>query len=304
MPHRLERNGKFYRDILDAMTDGVYFVDRDRVITYWNQGAERITGFTREQATGRRCADSLLMHSTAQGEILCTTHCPLQETIEDGVTRQAQVFLRHADGHRLPVVVHASPLRDETGAIVGAVETFSDNSAAIAALSKVEELRESAMTDPLTGVGNRRHIESRLAGALAEARETGTPCGVLVVDVDRFKAINDSFGHAAGDRVLTTVAATLRASVRASDGVGRFGGDEFLVIVADVDAVSLLRVAEKLRALVRISEVAEDGQTIAATISIGACLALPGEAPAEILARADALLYRSKREGRDRVTVG
>lgn len=301
----MRHNDNFYRDLIDAMSDGVYFVDRDRVITYWNQGAERITGYTRAQATGRRCADSLLEHSNGTGEILCNTGCPLQATMEDGEPRQTEVFLKHAAGHRLPVVVRSAPLRNEAGEIVGAVETFSDNSAAIAALRSVEDLRQSAMTDPLTGIGNRRDIESRLVGSLAQTRETGSSCAVLLVDVDGFKTINDTFGHAAGDGVLTAVAATLRGNIRSSDAVGRFGGDEFLVILVDVGPAQLFRIAEKLRSLVRISEFSmNDGRRVAVTVSIGACLASGQDTPRDLLERADALLYRSKGEGRDRVTIG
>ena len=113
-------NEDFYRKILDNLFDGVYFVDRDRVITYWNKGAEKITGYDAGQVMGRSCRDNILNHVTANGVQLCLTNCPLASTMEDGKQREAEVYLHHADGHRLPVTVRASPIYDEQGNIIGA----------------------------------------------------------------------------------------------------------------------------------------------------------------------------------------
>lgn len=101
----------FYKDIIDNLYDGIYFVDRDRVITYWNKGAERITGYAATQTIGHSCRDNLLNHVTANGIQLCMTNCPLAAVMEDGHVREAEVFLHHKDGHRMPVVVRATPMR-------------------------------------------------------------------------------------------------------------------------------------------------------------------------------------------------
>src|SRR5512146_1588532 len=98
----------FYKDIIDNLYDGIYFVDRDRVITYWNKGAERITGYSSTQTIGRSCRDNLLNHVTASGIQLCQNHCPLAAVMEDGKEREVEVFLHHANGHRLPVAIRAA----------------------------------------------------------------------------------------------------------------------------------------------------------------------------------------------------
>src|SRR5215510_10153028 len=118
----------FYKNIIDNLYDGVYFVDRDRVINYWNKGAERITGYSAEQTIGRACRDNLLNHVTANGVQLCQDHCPLAAVMQDGKEREAEVFLHHANGHRVPIVVRATAMRDSEGNIIGAVESFSNNS--------------------------------------------------------------------------------------------------------------------------------------------------------------------------------
>jgi PAS domain S-box-containing protein len=131
-------DGDIYRDIVENLYDGVYIVDRERVITYWNKGAERITGYTRERVLGHSCRDNLLNHVTADGVELCLGLCPLAACMQDGVTREADVFVHHADGHRVPVMVRAAPLRDAEGRVVGAVETFSSD---LGLLAVRQELR-------------------------------------------------------------------------------------------------------------------------------------------------------------------
>jgi diguanylate cyclase with PAS/PAC sensor len=117
-----------YKKLLDEMYDGVYFVDRQRRIMYWNRGAERISGYSADEVIGRFCGDNLLRHVDACGRRLCTGMCPLAAAMHDGQPRQAEVILHHKQGHRVPVLVRVTPIRDAQGAIIGALEVFSDNS--------------------------------------------------------------------------------------------------------------------------------------------------------------------------------
>jgi diguanylate cyclase (GGDEF)-like protein/PAS domain S-box-containing protein len=295
----------FYKDIIDNLYDGVYFVDRDRVITYWNKGAERITGYSAGKAVGRACRDNLLNHVTATGVQLCLNHCPLAAVMEDGREREVEVFLHHADGHRLPVLVRAAALRDETGKIIGAIETFSNNTVVMNTRRELREMHQAAMTDPLTGIGNRRHLEGRLQAVIAELHSNGSRAGLLSLDVDHFKQFNDSYGHNTGDLVLRMVAQTLRYAVRATDTTGRWGGEEFIAILHNLqDERDLERAAEKVRALVERSRLDIDGQGLTVTVSVGGTLLRAEDTPESVVGRADELMYRSKQVGRNRVTIG
>jgi len=295
----------FYKDIIDNLYDGVYFVDRDRVINYWNKGAERITGYAAAQAVGRSCRDNLLNHVTASGVQLCQNHCPLAGVMEDGREREVEVFLHHADGHRLPVVVRAVALRDETGKIIGAIETFSNNTSAINTRRELREMYQVAMTDPLTCIGNRRHLEGRLRAVIAEFQNSVSLAGLLSMDVDHFKQFNDTYGHNTGDHVLRMVAQTMRHALRATDTAGRWGGEEFIAILHDVqDEADLRSAAEKVRALVEQSRLDIDGQGLTVTISIGGTLLRAEDTAESLVDRADRLMYRSKEAGRNRVTIG
>jgi diguanylate cyclase (GGDEF)-like protein/PAS domain S-box-containing protein len=295
----------FYKDIIDNLYDGVYFVDRDRVINYWNKGAERITGYSAAQAMGRSCRDNLLNHVTASGVQLCMNHCPLSAVMEDGKEREVEVFLHHADGHRLPVVVRAAALRDETGKIIGAIETFSNNASVINTRRELREMHQVAMTDPLTCIGNRRHLEGRLRAVIAEFQNSVSLAGLLSMDVDHFKQFNDTYGHNTGDHVLRMIAQTTRHALRVTDTVGRWGGEEFIAILHDVqDEADLRSAAEKVRALVEHSRLDIDGLSLTVTISIGGTLLRAEDTAESLVGRADRLMYRSKQAGRNRVTIG
>jgi len=295
----------FYKDLIDNLYDGVYFVDRERVITYWNKGAERITGYQGTQVIGRSCSDNLLNHVTADGVQLCHSQCPLAACMEDGNVHEAEVFLHHADGHRLPVLVRSSPVRDTNGNIIGAMESFSTATEVLTLRRQVRELRRTTRTDTLTGIGNRQYLEGRLRAVIAEFADHTPAAGLLFMDIDHFKQCNDMHGHDVGDRVLRMVASTLYYSMRKTDVIGRWGGEEFLAILYDVTSQEELRsIAEKLRILVESSrlDVANKGLTV--TISVGATLLLPNDTPASIVSRADRLMYQSKQEGRNRISVG
>jgi diguanylate cyclase (GGDEF)-like protein/PAS domain S-box-containing protein len=290
-----------YQAILENISDGVYFCDRDRRISYWSPGAERITGYSAEQVRGHSCADGILMHVDEEGNSLCHGGCPLASTLSDGQTREAQVYLHHREGHRVPVLVRTSPIFGSDG-IEGAVEVFSDNSTLLAALKRVEELSVEMETDPLTGVGNRRSMELKLNACVTERRRLEASAGVLFADIDHFKNVNDTFGHETGDEVLKMVAETLKHNLRASDDLARWGGEEFLILLRRIDARELPAIGEKLRMLVANSYLDTDGVELRVTISLGGTLLRTSDTRQTLVARADRLLYKSKDAGRNRFT--
>jgi diguanylate cyclase (GGDEF)-like protein/PAS domain S-box-containing protein len=294
----------FYKDLMDNLYDGVYFVDTDRRITYWNKGAERIAGYPGEKMVGSSCFDNLLNHVTETGDHLCQNGCPLVVSLENGKTIEAEVYLRHKDGHRVPVMVRVVPIQDKNHRIIGAVETFSNNQANLKLRRKVDQLRQSVLLDPLTGIGNRVHCETKLKSAMMEFHQHGYPFGLLFLDIDRFKSINDTHGHNSGDQALKNVAATLSNNLRNTDTCGRWGGEEFIVILIDTDATTLVRVAEKLRTMIEHSTFVVQDRELMITASIGATLVKKDDTVKVLVNRADSLMYQSKQNGRNRVTVG
>jgi diguanylate cyclase (GGDEF)-like protein/PAS domain S-box-containing protein len=295
--HRTDDSPQFFRELVENLHDGVYFVDPERRITYWNRGAERISGYPAQEVRGSRCSDEILMHVDDAGTRLCEHSCPISATLVDGATREAAVYLHHKEGHRVPVRVRVAPIRDSVGKISGAVEVFSENSAAVAALQRISELQAMAYVDQITDLANRVFTEITLRARLEETERYGWPFGVLFADVDDFKAVNDRYGHAIGDRLLAMVARNLAGNLRAFDLVGRWGGDEFLVLVVNVDEPKLHALAERFRTLVASSAVPSPAGEIGVTISVGGTLARSGDDAESLVARADALMYEGKRAG-------
>lgn len=288
----------FYATLLDNLYDGVYFVDRERRITLWNKAAERITGFTQAEVLGKRCADNVLRHVDERGTSLCEGACPLSYTLSDGQFRSASVFLHHKDGHRLPVAIGVAPITDQRQNIIGAVEIFRDNSATVAALEHLKELEDLAYLDGLTKIANRTYLENFIVGKFNEFRRLGWSFGVILVDVDRFKQVNDTFGHQTGDQVLKMVAQTLVKNCRSFDLVGRWGGEEFICVISKLkDPDQIKVIAERLRALVESAWVSLPDCSLHVTISLGLTMARLQDSPETLIQRADELMNRSKVTG-------
>jgi len=288
--------------LLDSLFEGVYFVDTERRITYWNAAAERISGYPREEVLGRCCADNLLRHIDAHGRELCLEGCPLAATMQDGTSREASVFLHHALGHRIPVSVRTSPVRDDDGQIIGAVEIFSDNSSSLQILHEYEKLKQDAYLDALTRVGNRRYGEMTLSTRMFEMHNHAIPFGVVFLDIDHFKRFNDRYGHKTGDDVLVMVANSISYSLRKMDVVARWGGEEFIVILPGATAVIVKSVSERIRILIEKSFILAGENKLNVTVSIGATLSLENDSAESIVSRADRHMYLAKSRGRNQVT--
>lgn len=304
----MSKNGPFASEsllhkALQNIRDGVYIVDRGRKILFWNSGAERITGYSAKEITGSLCFENILRHVDDSGQLLCHAGCPLAGTMDDGESREADVYLHHRSGHRVPIHVKTAPIRDAGGVVIGAVETFSENRAQREIMERFAELEKMAMRDPLTGLANRRYMENRIEMRLSEKVRFGWPVGLAILDVDDFKKVNDTFGHDVGDKVLKMVSATLVSNLRSFDDLGRWGGEEFLMLAANIEGNPLFSLVDRLRILVSASCLDLERAPLCVTVSAGVSGAKGGDSWGEILKRADEALYISKRNGKNRSTV-
>ncbi|MEG3190738.1 GGDEF domain-containing protein [Lysobacter sp. D1-1-M9] len=174
---------------------------------------------------------------------------------------------------------------------------------------KMQQLRRDrdqasrmASYDTLTGATSRSVIEEHLKGAVADAHRLDRPLSVVFFDIDRFKQINDVYGHRVGDQCLRIIAMRTRNRLRTYDQMGRFGGDEMIVVLPDTDLAEAVGMAENLRSAVNCRPLSIDSELLDASLSLGVAQLMPGESPESLLERADAALYASKAAGRDRVT--
>lgn len=294
----------FYQKALNNINDGVYFVDTNMKITYWNQGAERLSGYTYNEVVGFKCQDNILTHVDHQGINQCKRFCPLKKTILDGQEREAKLFLHHKEGHRVPVLIRVFPVTDDQGQIIGGVEIFYDNSTTTAYSEQIEQLQKIAMFDPLTELANRRYSEMKLSTMLDELKNYGKPFGVLFIDVDLFKQVNDTYGHVVGDMMLKMVAKTMLNRLKSNNVLCRWGGDEFLALIPNVEAPELYAIARDIQGLVEQSSLTHEGRSIKVTLSIGATTALPEDNMESLIKRGDSLGYQCKAKGRNNVVLG
>ncbi len=166
---------------------------------------------------------------------------------------------------------------------------------------ELEKLAQTAHTDPLTGVWNRRFIEEKFFNLLKKSENIEHRVAVLMADIDHFKVVNDTYGHTNGDEVLRRVAGVLQRSIRGQDVAIRYGGEEFCVVLYDIPEEVAIRVAERIRQQVATEEIILGETAVNVTISIGVAFYEPGMSAEDLLATADRRLYRAKNLGRNKV---
>lgn len=296
----LEVTGANAALVLEHLYDGVYFVDRNLVIQYWNPAAERISGHSGAEVLGKTCSDGILDHCDFDGRRLCQEGCPLSHAIDSGESNSQRVFLHHRDGRRVCVDVHVTPIPGPDGQPLGAVEVFRDATDLLALESAYAEMSVIAQKDPLTELPNRRSLDRHLDGQISLWMKGGRPFSVVMLDVDRFKLINDTWGHPQGDEVLRQLASSLRWACRDADFVARYGGEEFVLVLPGCPETQAVALAERVRGQLSQVNLPRPGPS-EVTASFGVAEIRRGERWSDLVARADAALYRAKSGGRDRV---
>ncbi|MCF7925552.1 MAG: GGDEF domain-containing protein [Candidatus Izimaplasma sp.] len=289
---------------LDELYEGAYVVDQNRKILFWNKESEHITGYSKQEVIGEFCYNNLLRHVDDKGNRLCFSGCPLQNTLETGKQNNANVFLHHKKGHRVPVQVKSIPVYDDNQTVVASIELFSGDLNNKHLYKENRALAEALNIDPLTQVYNRKFIDYQLSQIIEEIHVFKTSLGLLFIDIDHFKNVNDTYGHTVGDEVLKLIAKTLEMHVRANDFVGRFGGEEFVVLLRDVNQKELSYIAEKLRILVEQStSFTDQDEPIHVTISIGGTFYQKGDTVSSLIKRADENMYYAKSHGRNQTKI-
>lgn len=295
-----------YKAILDQTYDGVYFVDAEKRITYWNKGAESISGYQSKEVINFHCSDDLLCHIDTEGRGMCGPLCPLSRAVNGGQsTGQTRVYLKHKDGRRVPVDVVSSPISGPAGERLGAVQIFRDASIYEEEAKASELLSKLAAIDPLTELLNRRKIEMELDLELKKSKRLGLPLSLIFCDLDYFKQVNDQYGHQIGDEVLKGVSRQLQAGIREYDRAARYGGEEFLVMLPQTKAEIAAEIAERLRLSIERWRLIHQEKLwpFKITISLGVAELNRDETLDSLIDRADKALYRAKQSGRNAVYV-
>lgn len=279
-----------YTLTLDNVSDGVYFVDRQRTITFWNKSAEKITGYKASEVEGTNCQADILMHVNEHGVRLCTGMCPLAKTLQDGLIREESVYLFHKSGHRVPVTARFIPIRDDHKNIIGAVEIFRDISSKLAQDAKVKNLAKMAYLDPLTELVNRQYIEYKVGLLLQDLAKGGASFGILQLNIDQFKKINDQYGNRVGDQILKILAQTLSKNVSHTDTVGRWLGAKYVIVSRNTNKSMLILLADKLKSLIEQSGLKLEDTLLQVTVSASGSIAKPNETVDSLMDRVEKIM--------------
>ncbi|HEY6890807.1 MAG TPA: sensor domain-containing diguanylate cyclase [Solirubrobacter sp.] len=289
----LRASERLNREILSGLQEGVVVADTQARVVVANEAAAQLFGVPLDELMDQTLSAIPVDLLDDRGHLLPTEHLPLVRALRgEEVSDQVVRFVRR-DGSLLWVEVHANPLHHDDGQLYGAVASYDDVTARV---EQDRRTRHEADTDPLTGLANRRALERTLAAALGRAGARARSVGLLMLDLDGFKAINDTHGHAAGDEALREVARRLSRSVRERDLVARLGGDEFVVVLTDLGG----RSGAVRDSLERIQEaLAEPIPFAGANLSLGAAVGVAtfpadGGNAADLLAHADRAMYAAK----------
>ncbi|WP_417548494.1 diguanylate cyclase domain-containing protein [Marinobacter segnicrescens] len=276
---------------LDSIGDAVLSTDIDGRVSYMNVVAETLTGFSREEAIGRPLSE---VFNVVDANTHKPTTDPARRAIQSDsiVALEANALLIARDGLELAIEDSAAPIHNRHGLIIGAVIVFHDARFSRETTARMAYL---AQHDALTGLYNRSAFYDRFEQALALARRHGKQMGLLFIDLDDFKEINDALGHDSGDIILAALADKLRSCVRATDTVSRYGGDEFVVLLSEISQPDhAYAVADKIRESTAWPMVVE-GHQITLQLSIGVSVYPDnGEVAEDLLKQADASMYRVK----------
>jgi diguanylate cyclase (GGDEF)-like protein/PAS domain S-box-containing protein len=282
---------------LDSIGEAVLRTDKLGNITYLNRFAEKMTGWFRKEALGRPVADVLILVDSVSGASVDNGVATVLERDRTTVATIIHCMLVRRDGIECGIESRVTVVQGHAGNLIGAVMTIRDVSVSRAASL---EISRAAQHDSLTNLPNRALFNDRLTQAISLAGRQRKQLAVLFVDLDQFKRINDSLGHAVGDKLLRSVAGRLRACVRRSDTVCRLGGDEFVVLLSQVEhsedaAISARKI---LRAIASPHII--DNRSLDISVSIGGST-YPGDGQdaENLISQADAAMYEAKQHGRN-----
>ncbi len=286
--------------LLENMYEGVFFLDANLQVLLWNRGAERLTGINGQSMIQHHFVPSLVNMRNAHGAEISDGECPVAQAVHSGVQSLRRLVIRSRNGQDLAVNLHTIPVVGPDGATQGASVLLHDVSGEASLEERCHSLYEQAIRDPLTQLANRAEFDRVHAMFVDAHLERRLPCSLIICDIDRFKQVNDKFGHLAGDEVIKSFSQILKSGCRPGDLVARFGGEEFVMLCADCNNATAAARAEQLRkAFSDLPQAVLGGKPCSA--SFGVTEIQPGDNSQTMLNRADRGLLMAKESGRNLV---
>jgi diguanylate cyclase (GGDEF)-like protein/PAS domain S-box-containing protein len=294
---------EIYQTVLDNLQTGVYIVDRNRRIRFWNEGAEQITGYLRQDVVGRFLRDHLLTVGDGVKDLDLEQDDPINLAFRDGKPSIMDVSILHKDGYRVPIVLRTSPIRNSRGAVIGAAESFEKNRSASEWTRRQAGFADFGCLDSVTGVAAQSFMETHLRENLITFAEHNIPFGILLVQIDQMDQFRASRGPGVVTTILRVVAQSVENCVRPTDLVGCWGANQFIAILLECRESEVSRVGERVRKMIGQAEIEWWGDKFSVTSPVGGAGCRAGDDTELLLARAAASLQESIGKGGNCVTV-
>jgi PAS domain S-box-containing protein len=273
------------RLILENFEDGIYLIDRNRRILYWSEGAERITGHLAHEVIGKTCNVNLLSHCGEQGTPYCADGCPLSATMEEVKSRRMRCFIRHKNGHRVPINSRSAPVKNRAGELIGAVEIIRLDVHHYGLAQRFRGLEPFGCLDPETGVANKQMTELRMAHRLEDLRKFGIPVGIAGIKIEDQAPMVSRFGKEAWFSLLRASAQTLAQTLPPNGFVGRWDENWFLALIGNCDPMMLQNTASLAANLVAASEISWWGAIVRPKATVRTTMGEITDAPLDIIQR-------------------
>lgn len=290
----------FFRQLMIHTHDGVAFIDQNGVVRAWNSALHQMTGVSADLACGMQWAPELIGLKKPDKKPVVANECPITTCLRQGGHSSHQLIVDAANSQTGLVNIRVSAVHDHQPGIKGIVAMFQDASTQANLEERVRDLNERVTRDPLTGVGNRAEFDRRLEELSDRARDGVSGFSMIICDIDRFKSINDTYGHPAGDEAIIRFSQIISDHSREGDLVARYGGEEFVLLCPACDNATAASRAEAIRVALESTPMSFfEGKSI--TASFGVTEYQEGDTPESVLARSDRALLRAKDNGRNRV---
>ena len=292
-----------FQTVLEALQTGIFLVDRNRRIRFWNEGAERITGYLRQDVVGRFLRDHFLAPSNQVIDCESDPEDPINLVFRDGKPSVTDVSILHKDGYRVPVMLRTVPIRNGHGKVIGAAESFEKNQSASDRTRRQAGSEEIISLDEVTGLPLHEFMETQVRKNLAKFAEDGLPFAILVIQVDGMDQFRSNRGPGVVPTILRVVAQTVENCLRPTDLFGHWSGQQFLAVLKDCKESEVASVGERIRKIVSRSKIEWWGDAFSVTCAFGGAGSGFGGSLEQFLERAEKSLQESIANGGNCVTA-
>lgn len=284
---------EIYRIVLESMQTGLYMVDRDQRIQFWNEGAEKITGYFRQDVMGHFCRDFFPPQMEEGKNGICEIGGAIASVLRDGRPTIAEITLRHKIGHQVMVRIRAIAIRDASGAVIGAAESIDGDPWAFEADRRHRKLASYGCLDEATGVLSNSFIHTHLRENLTTFVEHNIPFSILCFQFDPLELFRRTYGTGAVNAALRVVAQTVEGNLRPTDFVGHSGGNSFLAILVECNRADLFKAMERVKNTVSTTKIKWWGDELPVEVTYGGATVQERDDERSIIERAEKALAES-----------